>query len=65
MILLLYVYVQMIWFFYFIDCKLLLMQQPIYNNKADPCGPMNITIGDGDRRKGLLFIVCHHRPLYI
>ncbi|KAF2289733.1 hypothetical protein GH714_038392 [Hevea brasiliensis] len=25
----------------------------IYNNKADPCGPVHITIGDGGNREGL------------
>lgn len=25
----------------------------IYNNKADPCGPMYVTIGDGGNREGL------------
>jgi acid phosphatase type 7 len=25
----------------------------IYNNKADPCGPVYITIGDGGNREGL------------
>ncbi|KAL9832168.1 Purple acid phosphatase 21 [Arabidopsis thaliana] len=27
--------------------------KPIYNKKADPCGPMYITIGDGGNREGL------------
>ncbi|CAA7019163.1 unnamed protein product [Microthlaspi erraticum] len=27
--------------------------KPTYNHKADPCGPMHITIGDGGNREGL------------
>lgn len=29
------------------------MQKRVYNNKADPCGPIHITIGDGGNREGL------------
>ncbi|XP_050230394.1 purple acid phosphatase 22-like [Mercurialis annua] len=28
----------------------------IYDNKADPCGPMHITIGDGGNREGLALL---------
>nr|VDD61800.1 unnamed protein product [Brassica oleracea] len=29
--------------------------RPVYNHKADPCGPMHITIGDGGNREGLAY----------
>ncbi|CAH2080508.1 unnamed protein product [Thlaspi arvense] len=28
----------------------------VYDNKADPCGPVHITIGDGGNREGLAFL---------
>jgi len=29
------------------------LQTRIYDNKADPCGPLFVTIGDGGNREGL------------
>ncbi|KAK9921227.1 hypothetical protein M0R45_029746 [Rubus argutus] len=28
----------------------------VYNNKADPCGPVHVTIGDGGNREGLALV---------
>lgn len=37
----------------YIKGELCLMQKRVYNNKADQCGPIYITIGDGGNREGL------------
>jgi hypothetical protein len=31
------------------------LQTRVYNNEANPCGPVYITIGDGGNREGLAF----------
>jgi hypothetical protein len=33
----------------------LLSQARVYDNEANPCGPVYITIGDGGNREGLAF----------
>ncbi|KAL9999419.1 putative Acid phosphatase [Helianthus debilis subsp. tardiflorus] len=34
----------------------------IYNNNADPCGPIHITIGDGGNREGLAMLYKEPKP---
>ncbi|KAJ9542652.1 hypothetical protein OSB04_029158 [Centaurea solstitialis] len=34
----------------------------VYNNNADPCGPMHITIGDGGNREGLAMLYKEPTP---
>lgn len=43
-----------IWFnSYWLLLFVIIVQTRVYNNKADPCGPVYITIGDGGNREGL------------
>lgn len=40
-------------FFLFINIFGMAWQTRVYDNKADRCGPIYVTIGDGGNREGL------------